>query len=249
MSKSLSGPIHPLSNAELVPLENSRTAGTKIAAAIPLESAPRLEQKPYEPCGVYTEAPECELLQAARSGDDQAFVELCRRHSASAKRRIYNIVKNQEDTEDALQETLLRAYLHLSGFRGGCKFGTWMTTIAINTALMFLRKRKTRSEMHVDLACDDAGMGVSLDHPDPSLNPEQHLARRETIHFVRKAVQRLRPGFRIAMNKHYGNQCPLSETAEALGISVAATKSRLLRGRLELRTSLRKYVEQRDGNR
>jgi len=249
MSKPFSGLTSPPSNTASACVENSETASTKIAACVSIESAPSLEQKAYETFGSYTEASECELLRASRLGDDEAFIELCRRHSPSAKRRIYSIVQNQEDTEDALQDTLFRAYLHLSGFRGGCKFGTWITTIATNSALMVFRKKRRHSEVHFGTASDNAGMGVTWDHPDPSLNPEQHLARRETIHVVRKAVQRLRPGFRIAMDKHYGNQCPISETAEALGISVAATKSRLLRGRLKLRTSLQKYVEQRDDNR
>jgi RNA polymerase sigma factor (sigma-70 family) len=247
MSKSFSGLINLLPNAEPARVEQSETTRTKIAASVSLESASRLKPKASEPFGPSAEASESELLQAARLGDDHAFVELCRRNSPSAKRRIYTILQNQEDTEDALQDTLLRAYVHLSGFRGGCKFGTWITTIATNSALMLLRKKRARSEMHFYTPSDD--VGVTWDHPDPSPNPEQHLARRETIHLVRNAVQRLRPGFRIAMDKHYGNQCPVSETAEALGISVAATKSRLQRGRLKLRTSLQKYVERRDENR
>ena len=249
MSKSFSGLISPQSNSESTRVENSEPTRTKIAAGASIELAPSLEQKANEPFGLYSEASECKLLQAARLGDDEAFVELCRRNSPSAKRRIYTIVQNQEDTEDALQDTLLRAYVHLSGFRGGCKFGTWITTIANNSALMLLRKRRTRSEMHFDPASDDASVGATWDHPDPSLNPEQHLARREMINFVRNAVQRLQPDFRIAMDKHYGNQCPLSETAEALGVSVAAAKSRILRGRHKLRKSLRKYVEEPDDNR
>jgi hypothetical protein len=127
MSKSFSGLINPPSNAP-ARVENTETAGVSI------ESAPSLEQKAYETFGSYTKASECELLQAARLGDDEAFIELCRRNSPSAKRRIYSIVQNQEDTEDALQDTLLRAYIHLCGFRGGCKFGTWITTIASNSA-------------------------------------------------------------------------------------------------------------------
>jgi RNA polymerase sigma-70 factor, ECF subfamily len=248
MSKSFSGLINPLSNAESAHVEKSETTCTKIDAGVSIESAPSLEQRAYDTFRSYTEDSECELLQAARLGDDKAFIELCRRNGPSAKRRIYSIVQNQEDTEDALQDTLLRAYVHLSGFRGGRKFGTWITSIATNSALMLLRKKRTRSEIHFDPVFDGVDAGVTWDHPDPSLNPEQHCARRETIHFVRKAVQRLRPGFRIAMDKHYGNQCPLSETAEALGISVSATKSRLVRGRLQLRTSLRKYVEQHHDN-
>jgi RNA polymerase sigma factor (sigma-70 family) len=249
MSKSFSGLMNQRSNPESARLEKSETACMKITAGVSLESAPSIEQKTCEMLGAYAETSECELLQAARLGDDKAFIELCRRISPSVKRRIYSILQNQEDTEDALQDTLLRAYVHLNGFRGGCKFGTWITTIATNTALMILRKKRARSESHFDTAVNDAGVLVAWDHPDQSPNPEQHLERRETIHLVRKAVQRLRPGFRVALDKHYGNQCPLSETAEALGISIAATKSRLLRGRHKLRASLRKYVEQRDDNR
>jgi RNA polymerase sigma-70 factor, ECF subfamily len=249
MSKSFSVLVKPLSNAESALVEVSEATRTKIAAGVSIESAPNFEQKAYEMFGSYAEVSVSELLQAARSGDDKAFVELCRRHSPSVKRRIYNIVQNREDTEDALQETLLRAYLHLDGFRGGCKFGTWITSIAINCALMVLRKKRRRSEIHFDAVFDDAGVSMTWDHPDPSPNPEQRFARRETIHHVRKAVKRLRPDFRIAMDKHYRDECPLSETAEALGISVAATKSRLLQGRLKLRMSLRKCVKQVDANR
>jgi RNA polymerase sigma-70 factor (ECF subfamily) len=244
MSKSFSGLINPLSNAKSARIENSGAARAKIAAGVSID--PSLEQEAYKAFGSYTEVSECELLQAARLGDDKAFIELCRRHSPSVKRRIYSIVQNREDTEDALQDTLLRAYVHLSGFRGGCKFGTWITSIANNSALTLLRKKRTRSEIHFDTAFDDAGVSVTWDHPDPSPNPEQHLARREMIHCVREAVQGLRPRFRIVVAKHYGNECPLSETAEALGISVGATKSRLQRGRLKLRISLREYAEHRN---
>ena len=249
MSKSFSGLINLLSTTESARIADSETIRTKMAAGVFIESAPSHEQKTNDTFRSYTEISECELLQGARSGDDKAFIELCRRHSPSAKRRIYGIVQNREDTEDVLQDTLLRAYVHLSGFREDCKFGTWITSIAINCALILLRKKRTHREIHLDTAFGDAGVSVTWDHPDPSLNPEQELARRETIHLVCKAVQRLQPGLRIALDKHYGKQCPLSETAEALGISVGAVKSRLRRGRLKLRTSLQEYVEQRDDDR
>src|SRR5580658_9264234 len=86
------------------------------------------------------------LLIAAQSGDHQAFVELCRRYSPMVKKRILSIVRNQEDTEDAVQDTLLRAFKHLSEFRRSCKFSSWLMTIGINTALMILRRRKIRKE-------------------------------------------------------------------------------------------------------
>ena len=112
MSKSFSGLMNQRSNPESARLEKSETACMKITAGVSLESAPSIEQKTCEMLGSYAETSECELLQAARLGDDKAFIELCRRISPSVKRRIYSILQNQEDTEDALQDTLLRAYVH-----------------------------------------------------------------------------------------------------------------------------------------
>src|ERR1700756_2362490 len=87
-----------------------------------------------------------QLLMTAQSGNHQAFIEICRRHSPMVRKRIFSIVRNHEDAEDALQDTLLRAYRHLGTFRRSCKFSTWLSSIGTNTALMILRKRKTRKE-------------------------------------------------------------------------------------------------------
>ena len=86
------------------------------------------------------------LTLAARSGNGSAFVELSRRHSKRIQLRIYRILGNWEDTEDALQDSLLKAFMHLDQFRGTCNFSTWLTKIAINSALMVLRKRKAHPE-------------------------------------------------------------------------------------------------------
>jgi len=83
-----------------------------------------------------------ELTTAAQGGDQQAFVELCGRHSSMVKNKILRIVRNHEDAEDALQDTLLRAYTRLASFRRSCKFSTWLTTIGVNSALMTMRKRR-----------------------------------------------------------------------------------------------------------
>src|SRR5258708_20305255 len=88
-------------------------------------------------CG-RSEVSDDDLITAAQRGDQQAFVDLCARHSSLAKKKILRIVQNEEDAEDALQDTLLRAYTHLSSFRRVCKFSTWLTTIGMNSALMIL---------------------------------------------------------------------------------------------------------------
>jgi RNA polymerase sigma-70 factor (ECF subfamily) len=85
-----------------------------------------------------------DLITAAQRGDQQAFVELCGRHSTVTRNKIFRIVRNHEDAEDALQDTLLRAYTHLTSFRRSCKFSTWLTIIGVNSALMIMRKRRVR---------------------------------------------------------------------------------------------------------
>ena len=86
--------------------------------------------------------PDDQLLSEAKSGDQQAFAELCLRYRGMLMNRIYRIVRHPEDTEDVLQETFLKAYLHLQSFQGACSFSTWLVAIGTNTSLMLLRKRK-----------------------------------------------------------------------------------------------------------
>lgn len=189
----------------------------------------------------YLTAPEDELLREAKSGGQQAFAELCRRHAPIAKRRILSIVRHQEDAEDVLQETLLRAYTHLDGFNGRCKFSTWIVSIGVNSALMLLRKRKARAKTHAEMCNDDLVTFAALEFADSSPNPEQVLAKRQSRLLLKREMQRLRPSFRIAIEAYYGSEGSLEETAGALGISEAAAKARLFRGRLKLRSSLRRY--------
>ena len=181
------------------------------------------------------------LLTKAQSGDQQAFAELCRRHSPMAKRRIFSIVKNQEDTEDALQDTLLRAYMHLGAFRRTSKFSTWLTSIGINSALAILRKRKTRKEGHIELLNEESGAWKAEEHVDPSLDPEGLHSRHQIILVVRQELQRLRPILRSIIEQYYGDEGSVEESAKALDIPMTTAKSRLTRGR----RTLRGYLERR----
>jgi RNA polymerase sigma-70 factor, ECF subfamily len=176
-----------------------------------------------------------DLVQAAQSGDHEAFAELCRRHTQAVRRRILGIVRHQEDAEDALQETLLRAYVNLRRFRQSCKFSTWITAIGINAALMVIRKRKTRRE--ADMA-PDGTEGSTWVVADPAPDPERCVAKGQIILFLQKKLQALPPKMQEVVTSYYGHDHSVQEAAEALGISVAAFKSRLLRGRRSLRLSL-----------
>jgi RNA polymerase sigma-70 factor, ECF subfamily len=178
------------------------------------------------------------LITAAQRGDHNAFVELCRRHSAVAKLKIFSIVRNHEDAEDALQDTLFRAYLHLTTFRRSCKFSTWLTTIGVNSALMILRKRRVRRETHASTNSLETGTVELRELVDRSPGPERIYLYQQEILLLRREVEKLKPSLRSVVSHYYGSDCSLEQTAEAQGISLAATKSRLLRGRVRLRSSL-----------
>lgn len=189
----------------------------------------------------YSIASEDQLLLWAQSADQQAFVELCRRHSPMVKKRIFSIVRSHEDAEDALQDSLLRAYRHLDAFRRTCKFSTWLTSIGTNTALMLLRKRKRRHEGYTDRLNDESGTREATEYVDLSLDPERLHSRRQIILVVRREVEKLRPALRSIIKQYYEADCSLEESAKALDISVSTAKSRLMRGRRTLRWHLTRH--------
>ena len=182
-----------------------------------------------------------DLITAAQLGDQQAFAELCGRHSSIARRKIFRIVRNQEDTEDALQDTLLRAFTHLSSFRRSCKFSTWLTTIGVNSALMLTRKRKVRREIYGSSSSPESEAFGPREPVDRSPGPEGIYLKRQAILLLRREVKKLKPTLRSVVVHYYGSDCPLEEVANAQEISLGAAKSRLLRGRDRLRSSLSRY--------
>jgi RNA polymerase sigma-70 factor, ECF subfamily len=189
----------------------------------------------------HAQACDDDLITAAQCGDQKAFVELCRRHSGVTKTKIFNIVRNHEDAEDALQDTLLRAYTHLTSFRRSCTFATWLTAIGVNSALMILRKRKLRRETSAGTSSGDMGTVEPQEFVDRSPGPEAAYLKQQAILLVRREVKKLHPILRSAVNHYYGAECSLQEAAEAQEISICAAKSRLSRGRARLRSSLAVY--------
>lgn len=177
------------------------------------------------------------LTLAAKSGNNLAFDELCRRHSKRIQRHIYRILRNWEDTEDVLQDSLLKAYGHIGQFRNECSFSTWLTRIAINSSLMVLRKRRA----HAGTSHDNNTNSTEIDlreFPDLSPSPELLCADRQVDEMLRSAILQLPWCFRSVAELHLAKECSTNEVAQTLGISVAAVKSRLLRAKKALRTSL-----------
>lgn len=188
-----------------------------------------------------SEAGEDDLISAAQMGDQRAFMELCSRHSGLTRRRIFKILRNHEDTEDALQDTLLRAYTHLTSFRRSCKFATWLTAIGVNAALMAIRKRKARKESSVSPTGPEGKTLTFPDLVDRSPGPEALYATQQAILILRRELKKLKPTLRCIVDHYYGTECSLEEAAEEHEISLGAAKSRLLRGRERLRSSLARH--------
>jgi RNA polymerase sigma factor (sigma-70 family) len=177
------------------------------------------------------------LVTAARLGEHWAFSELWNRHSRKAFNTVFRITRNRQDAEDALQDSFLKAFVHLKNFDGRSTFATWLTRIAINSALMILRKQRTHPEMSMDGSVD----GETWQHwemPDWRVNTEEHYARGEREGHLKRAIHRLRPALRNVIEIQQFHDGSVKEIAEIAGISVAATKSRLLRARKMLRRSL-----------
>ena len=191
-----------------------------------------------DPALCYEAACEFDLVSAAKNGDQCAFVELHRRYRPLLKRRIRRIVRNLEDAEDVLQDTMMSAFRHLAGFRGKCSFRTWIMTIATNNSLMLLRKRRNHAEIGLTHVTTDGKEVEILEVFDPSPNPEEVYARRQASQRIFQTVRMLPAGFRQVVERYHRDEVRLVDAANAIGITEAAAKSRLFRARNALRRHL-----------
>jgi RNA polymerase sigma-70 factor (ECF subfamily) len=184
------------------------------------------------------DATEQMLVMAAKLGEAAAFVTLCNRHSDKILRRLYRITKNWEDAEDALQDSFLKAFVHLNKFEGRSSFSSWLTRIAINSALMLLRRKRARNEVSMEIPGDAEHAPQPRDIIDPSETPEHRYAQCESRERLDNAIPRLRPCFRTVVELHHFHEQSAAQIAETLNISVPAVKSRLLRAKSALRKSI-----------
>ena len=188
---------------------------------------------------------ETTLVTQAREGDNGAFSELVKRYEAKIFRLAQHITQNREDAEDVLQETFLKAYEHLDQFQGNSKFYTWIVRIAVNQALMKLRRRKTDKSVSLDEGIDTGEDTVTREIAAWDEDPEQRFTREELGEILNSTVQGLAPAYRSVFLLRDVEDLSTEETAEALGISVPAVKSRLLRARLQLREKLTRYFKRK----
>jgi RNA polymerase sigma-70 factor, ECF subfamily len=180
------------------------------------------------------------LLARARGGHSEAFDALCEPHKRRLLRNTYRITRNHEDAEDALQDSFLRAFLHINRFDGRSAFSTWLTRIAINSALMIIRKRRSWRVAGFEIPGELGVEELEWDVTDHAANPEQSYAQREIENILASEIRALRPSIRTAIEMQQLQELSTRETAGRLGISVAAAKSRLFHGRVALRSAMRR---------
>jgi RNA polymerase sigma-70 factor (ECF subfamily) len=187
-------------------------------------------------CGP-TEMSEAALISMAKLGNGDAFIVLSKLHSNRILPTIYNITRNWHDAEDALQDAMLRAFSHLKDFQEKSSFSTWLTRIAINSALMTLRRKRGCYEIPLD-GTDDSGDNYERSEVKSAAeDPESGLVRKEREKLLKDAILRLPQVLREVVElrlRGYSTR----EIAQALRISVPAVKSRITRARLTLRTAL-----------
>jgi RNA polymerase sigma-70 factor, ECF subfamily len=183
------------------------------------------------------------LVAAAQAGDAAAFEELVNRYEGKIFRLTRNITGNHEDAEDAMQDAFLKAYAHLKDFHGDSRFYTWLVRIAANEALMRLRKRRP-NQFSLDEPVEGETDLFPRELEEWGPTPEQRYAQTEMQNIVGNVIDRLEPEYRIVFLLRDFEEFSTQETAEALGISVPAVKSRLLRARLKLREKLNRHFRQ-----
>ena len=197
------------------------------------------------PVSSLADADETTLVAQSREGDTAAFGELVRRYEGKIFRLAQHVTQNREDAQDVLQETFMKSYEHLDQFQGNSKFYTWIVRIAVNQALMKLRRRKTDKSVSLDENIDTGEDTMVREIAAWDEDPEQRFSRDELGGILDTAVQSLEPPYRSVFVLRDIDELSTEETAEALGLSVPAVKSRLLRARLQLREKLTRYFKRK----
>ncbi len=188
---------------------------------------------------------ETALVLRAKEGDDTAFSELVKHYERRIFRTARNITQSDEDAEDVIQEAFMKAYSNLDTFQGNSKFYTWLVRITVNEALMKLRKRKTDRTVSLDEELDTGEDTLVREIAVWDGTPEQRYSQEEMREILDGAIESLEPIYRTVFQLRDVDDLSTEETADALGISIPAVKSRLLRARLQLREKLTRFFQRK----
>jgi RNA polymerase sigma-70 factor (ECF subfamily) len=183
------------------------------------------------------------LVAGAKTGDAHSFELLVERHEGKIFSLAQRMTRNREDAEDVVQQSFQKAFIHLKKFEGDSLFSTWLTRIAINEALMLLRRRRGTREVPMAESNTEDETALPLDIPDVGPNPEDSCLQREQGRILSAAVNELTPRTRKAIELRELGELSTGETAQVMGLSVGAVKARVFHGRRKLRETLRPYIE------
>jgi len=175
-----------------------------------------------------------QLIAAAKTGRQAPFGELCERHMKQVSCVTRRIIRNRADAEDAAQECLLNAFVHLKDFDGRSQFATWLTRIAINAALMKLRKNRGVREVPIDEPNPSFESVAQREFRDDAPDPEESCSLRERRWIVKSAISALRPRARNVVELFHIQEHSIRETAQILGISTGAAKARMFHAKIKL---------------
>ena len=183
---------------------------------------------------------ETACVAAARAGNMSSFEELVRANQARIFRIAFHVTGIQEDAEDAMQETFIKAYQYLDRFRGDSRFSTWLTRIAMNEALMKLRKRRSDHVALDEPLASEEGL-IPRQIEDSGDNPERRYGKAEVRQILSEAIKKLAPAYRVVLLLRDVECLSNKETAQLLGFKVATVKTRILRARLMMLSKLNRY--------
>jgi RNA polymerase sigma-70 factor (ECF subfamily) len=188
------------------------------------------------------------LVADAKVTDTRAFELLVERHERKIFSMAQRITRNREDAEDVVQQSFQKAFIHLKQFEGKSLFSTWLTRIAINEALMLLRRKRGSHEVPIEESTTKTENALPLDFLNSAPTPEDSYLDREQEQILSAALNKLRPGIRKAIELRELGELSTGETALVMGLSVAAVKGRVFQGRMKLRETLRTSpkVDRRD---
>lgn len=182
-----------------------------------------------------SEATDQELVEQSKQGDEEAMAKLIQRHYGASLRIARSILRNESDSEDAVQTAYSRAFQHLHTFREEARFSTWITTIVVNQSRMHLRRERRATLLSLEEPIHEQ-IPQYLTSREPT--PEESTARREISTAISRALARLPHGLRTPYTLHAVSGLPVAEVADKLGLSLSATKSRIFRARCTLESRL-----------
>jgi RNA polymerase sigma-70 factor, ECF subfamily len=189
-----------------------------------------------------------DLVHASKNGDVGAFEQLVRRYQRRLLRIAQSVTRNREDSQDAVQEALLKAFQKLGEFREDAQFSTWLFRITVNQSLMKVRKQRTKREISLDESFGEDEGESSPNVRDPGPAPDQLCWASELRDIFAKTLQELRPRPRAVFILRDVEGLTIDQTAEALSVSKEAVKARLWRVRLQLRERLNRRLSERPGS-